>query len=172
MRVLMLLLALQIPLGLDRGLLAPPDNPVTPAKAALGRRLFDDPRLSVDQSRACSDCHQAERAFSDGKRVAVGVRDQEGTRNAPAILNRTHGRAFFWDGRAATLEEQVLLPIQHPQEMGAELSTVVERLRADATYRQQFGDVFGRPPRHQCSVLRPGDVRSHNSFRCVRLRPL
>jgi len=146
MRVLMLLLALQIPLGLDRGLLAPPDNPVTSEKAALGRRLFEDPRLSVDQSRACSDCHQAERAFSDGRRVAVGVRDQECTRNAPAILNRTYGRTFFWDGRAATLEEQVLLPIQHPLEMDAELPTVVERLRADATCRRQFGDVFGRPP--------------------------
>ena len=146
MRVLMLLLALQIPLGLDRGLLAPPDNPVTPEKAALGRRLFDDPRLSADHTRACSDCHQAERAFSDGRRVAVGVRDQQGTRNAPAIINRTYGRAFFWDGRAATLEEQVLLPIQHPQEMGADLPTVVERIRADATYRQQFKEVFGRPP--------------------------
>ena len=142
----MLFLALQIPLGLDRGLLAPPDNPVTPEKAALGRRLFDDPRLSVDQSRACSDCHQAERAFSDGKRVAVGVRDQKGTRNAPAILNRTYGRAFFWDGRAATLEEQVLLPIQHPQEMDADLPTVVERLRADGTYQGEFDDIFGRPP--------------------------
>ncbi|TDI23214.1 MAG: c-type cytochrome [Acidobacteria bacterium] len=146
MRVLMLLLALQIPLGLDRGFLAPPDNPVTPEKAALGRRLFDDPRLSVDQSRACSDCHQPERAFSDGKRVAVGVRDQEGTRNAPAILNRTYGRTFFWDGRVATLEEQVLLPIQHPKEMGADLPTVVQRLRADATYRRQFDDIFGRAP--------------------------
>ena len=146
MRVLLLLLALQILLGLDRGLLAPPDNPVTSEKAALGRRLFDDPQLSVDQSRACSDCHQAERAFSDGKRVAVGVRDQEGTRNAPAILNRTYGRAFFWDGRAATLEEQVLLPIQHPKEMGADLPTVVARLRGDVMYRRQFEDVFGRPP--------------------------
>ncbi|MCH7750272.1 MAG: c-type cytochrome, partial [Acidobacteria bacterium] len=95
---------------------------------------------------ACSDCHQAERAFTDGKRVAVGVGDQQGTRNAPAILNRTYGRSFFWDGRAATLEEQVLLPIQHPKEMGADLPTVVERLRADATYRRQFDEVFGRPP--------------------------
>ena len=146
MRALMLLLALQIPLGLDRGLLAPPDNPVTQEKAALGRRLFEDTRLSVDQSRACSDCHQAERAFSDGKRVAVGVRDQRGTRNAPAILNRTYGRAFFWDGRAATLEEQVLLPIQHPKEMGSDLPMVVARLHPDASYRRQFDDVFGRPP--------------------------
>ena len=61
MRVLLLLLALQIPLGLDRGLLAPPDNPVTSEKAALGRRLFDDTRLSADHSRACSDCHQPDR---------------------------------------------------------------------------------------------------------------
>ena len=146
MRVLVLLLALQIPLGLDRGLLAPPDNPVTREKVALGRRLFDDTRLSVDHSRACSDCHPPERAFTDGKRVAVGVRNQQGTRNAPAILNRTYGRAFCWDGRTATLEEQVLQPIQHPKELGADLPTVVERLRADATYRRQFDDVFGRPP--------------------------
>ncbi len=146
MRALVLLLALQIPLGLDRGLLAPPDNPVTREKAALGRRLFDDTRLSVDHSRACSDCHPPERAFTDGQRVAVGVRNQQGTRNAPAILNRTYGRAFFWDGRTATLEEQVLQPIQHPKELGADLPTVVERLRADATYRRQFDDVFGRPP--------------------------
>ena len=146
MRVLLLLLALQIPLGLDRGLLAPPDNPVTSEKAALGRRLFDDTRLSADHSRACSDCHQPDRAFSDGKRVAVGVRDQQGTRNVPAILNRTYGRAFFWDGRTATLEEQVLQPIQHPKEMGADLPTVIQRLRADAVYQRQFADVFGRAP--------------------------
>ena len=145
MRVLMLLLALQIPLGLDRGLLAPPDNPVTQEKAELGRRLFSDKRLSADHSRACADCHQRERAFSDGRRVAV-IRDQPGTRNAPAILNRTYGRAFFWDGRVTTLEEQVLQPIQHPQEMGADLPTVVERLRADVTYRRLFAEVFGRPP--------------------------
>ena len=146
MRVLVLLLALQIPLGLDRGLLAPPHNPVTPEKAALGRRLFSDRTLSSDNTRACSDCHQPERAFSDGKRVAVGVRDQQGSRNAPAILNRTYGRAFFWDGRTATLEEQVLQPIQHPKEMGADLSTVIRRLRADATYKRQFDDIFGHPP--------------------------
>ena len=146
MRALMLLLALQIPLGLDRGLLAPPDNPVTREKAALGRRLFFDKTLSSDSSLACADCHQPERAFTDGKRVAVGVQGQQGNRNAPAILNRTYGRAFFWDGRAATLEEQVLQPIQHPKEMGADLPTVVQRLRADATYQRQFDDIFGGPP--------------------------
>ena len=146
MRLIVLLLVLQIPLGLDRGLLAPPDNPVTLEKAALGRRLFFDKRLSTDHSRACADCHQPGRAFTDGKRVAVGVGNQRGTRNAPAILNRTYGRSFFWDGRAATLEEQVLQPIQDPREMASTLTTVVARRRADATYRRQFDHVFGRRP--------------------------
>ena len=122
MLVPLFLLALQIPLGLDRGLLAPPENPVTKEKAALGRRLFFDKRLSLDNSLACSDCHQPSRAFSDGKRVAVGVKNQLGNRNTPAIINRTYGRSFFWDGRILTLEAQVLQPIQNPKEMGADLA--------------------------------------------------
>ena len=146
MRALALLLVLQVPLGLDRGLLAPPDNPVTREKTALGRRLFFDTRLSADHSRACADCHRPELAFSDGKRVPVGIQGRRGTRNAPAILNRTYGRSFFWDGRAATLEDQVLQPIQHPKEMGADLPTVIQRLREDASYQRQFEAIFGRPP--------------------------
>ena len=146
MGALFFFLALQIPLGLDRGLLAPPENPVTQEKAALGRRLFFDKRLSVDESLACSDCHQPCRAFSDGKRVAVGVKNQRGNRNTPAIINRTYGRSFFWDGRISTLEEQVLQPIQNPKEMGAELPAIVERLRTDSTYRGLFQKIFGQPP--------------------------
>ncbi|MDA2927190.1 c-type cytochrome [Acidobacteria bacterium AH-259-G07] len=119
---------------------------MTEEKAALGRRLFFDKRLSSDNSLACSDCHQPQRAFSDGKRVGVGVKNQRGNRNTPAIINRTYGRFFFWDGRIVTLEEQVLQPIQHPKEMGAQLPTVVERLRTDATYQRQFENIFGKPP--------------------------
>jgi len=143
---LLLLLAIQIPLGLDRGLLAPPENPLTEEKVALGRRLFFDKRLSADNSLACSDCHQPQRAFSDGRRVAVGVNKQLGDRNSPAIINRAYGRSFFWDGRTPSLEEQVLQPIQNPKEMAAELATVVERLKDDATYRSLFQNVFGAPP--------------------------
>ncbi len=146
MRVLFFLLALQIPLGLDRGLLAPPENPVTEEKAALGRLLFFDKRLSLDNSLACSDCHRPRRAFSDDKRVAVGVKNQHGNRNTPAIVNRAYGRFIFWDGRIPTLEEQVLQPIQNPKEMAADLPVVVERLRADSTYRELFQKVFGTPP--------------------------
>ena len=146
MRPLVILLALQIPLGLDRGLLAPPENPVTPEKAALGRRLFNDPQLSTDNRLACSGCHQQKRAFTDGRRVAIGVGGQRGERNVPTLINRTYGRSFFWDGRGATLEEQVLRPIQHPKEMAAQLSVVVARLRANAPYQRAFTEVFGGPP--------------------------
>ncbi len=146
MFALLLFLVLQAPLGLDRGLLAPPDNPVTQEKADLGRRLFFDTTLSADGSLACADCHQPARAFTDGRRVAVGIGGRRGNRNTPTIINRTYGRAFFWDGRIRSLEEQVLQPIQQPTEMGADLRAVVERLRADPAYRRQFEETFGRPP--------------------------
>src|SRR2546426_11824595 len=96
MHAILWFLVIQIPLGRDRGLLAPPENPLTEEKVALGRRLFFDKRLSADNSLACSDCHQPQRSFSDGRRVAVGIQEQRGTRNTPAIINRTYGRSFFW----------------------------------------------------------------------------
>jgi cytochrome c peroxidase len=106
-----------IPRGLDLYLPAPEDNPLTPEKITLGRELFFDKRLSRDRSVACSSCHDPERAFSDGRPAAVGVFGRPGHRNAPALINRGYGRLFFWDGRVATLEEQVLKPIQDPNEM-------------------------------------------------------
>jgi len=113
----LLALALVIPLGLDLYMPIPEDNPVTDAKVALGRRLFSDRRLSRDGSIACSSCHNPQRAFSDGRPRAVGVFGRVGRRNAPALVNRGYGRAFFWDGRIPTLEEQVLKPIEDPNEM-------------------------------------------------------
>ena len=146
MFALLLFLVLQAPVGLDRGLLAPPDNPVTQEKADLGRRLFFDTALSADDSLACADCHQPARAFTDGRKVAMGIGGPRGSRNTPTIINRTYGRSFFWDGRIQSLEEQVLQPIQQPSEMGTDVPTVVERLRADSAYRAEFEEVFGTPP--------------------------
>ncbi len=146
MMALVLVLGLQVPLGLDRGLLAPPENPVTEEKAALGRLLFFDKRLSQDGSLACSDCHQPDRAFSEDKRVAVGVQNKRGVRNSPVIFNRAYGRSFFWDGRISTLEEQVLQPIQNPKEMAADLPVIVERLQEDSTYSELFQEIFDSPP--------------------------
>jgi cytochrome c peroxidase len=109
--------ALRIPVGLDAYVPIPEENPATADSIHLGRRLFADTRLSRDGTLACVSCHKPGLAFSDGRRVAVGVFGRAGRRNAPALINRAWGRAFFWDGRVMTLEEQVLEPIRRPSEM-------------------------------------------------------
>jgi cytochrome c peroxidase len=106
------------PLGLDLYLPAPVSNPLTRKSVAMGRRLFFDKRLSRDGTLACVSCHDPARAFSDGRAVARGIHDTEGTRNAPALINRGYGRLFFWDGRADSLERQAMQPILNPIEMG------------------------------------------------------
>jgi cytochrome c peroxidase len=115
--LLSVLLSVIIPLGLDLYLPAPESNPLTIEKIELGRRLFSDRRLSRDGTIACSTCHDPTRAFSDDKPAAIGIDGRAGRRNAPAIINRAYGRAFFWDGRETTLEAQVLRPIGDPSEM-------------------------------------------------------
>ncbi|HLH38904.1 MAG TPA: cytochrome c peroxidase [Bryobacteraceae bacterium] len=125
---MLLLAAIAIPLGLDLYLPVPEENPLTAEKIELGRRLFFDRRLSRDGSLACASCHDPERAYSDGRSVAVGVSGRIGRRNSPALINRGYGRLFFWDGRAASLEEQVLLPIQDSDEMNLSLAEASARV--------------------------------------------
>jgi len=128
MMLALLALALVIPLGLDLYMPVPEGNPVTEEKVALGRRLFHDRRLSRDGSIACASCHEPERAFSDGRSIAIGVFGRPGRRNAPAIVNRGYGRAFFWDARVQTLEEQVLKPIEDPNEMDLPIDDATARV--------------------------------------------
>ena len=125
---MLLLAAIAIPLGLDLYMPVPEDNPITAEKIEQGRRLFSDRRLSRDRSISCATCHDPDRAFSDGRPVAIGIEGRRGRRNAPALMNRGYGRAFFWDARAATLEEQVLKPIGDPNEMDLPLSEAAARL--------------------------------------------
>jgi cytochrome c peroxidase len=120
--------ALLIPLGLDLYMPVPDDNPLTAEKIELGRRLFFDRRLSRDGSIACASCHDPDRAFSDGRATAVGVFGRAGRRNAPAIINRGYGRTFFWDGRARSLEEQVVKPIADPTEMDLPIADAAGRV--------------------------------------------
>jgi cytochrome c peroxidase len=130
MLLLLLLLAsvLSIPLGLDLYIPSPEQNPLTAEKIALGKRLFADNRLSRDGTIACSSCHDPARAFSDGRAKAIGVFGRQGRRNAPAIVNRGYGRAFFWDARVGTLEEQVLKPIADPSEMDLPVEEAAARV--------------------------------------------
>lgn len=137
-------MVLEIPLGLDAYMPAPEDNPLTSAKIALGRRLFSDPLLSRDGTLACATCHDPQRAFTDGRPVAVGIRGQIGARSAPTLVNRAYGRSQFWDGRARSLEEQVLEPIVNPKELDLTINEAVERLASAAEYRDQFELAFGR----------------------------
>lgn len=126
--VRLLLAAVVIPLGLDLYLPAPEENPLTRDKIALGRRLFHDPRLSRPGTVACASCHDPARAFTDGRPVAIGAFGRAGRRNAPALVNRAWGRSFFWDGRVATLEEQVLKPIEDASEMDLPAAEAARRV--------------------------------------------
>jgi len=137
------------PLGLDAYMPAPPDNPVTAVKAALGRKLFFDKRLSRDHSTSCATCHDPDLAFTDREPVAVGIDGQKGTRRSPRLINRVYGRSFFWDGRAQSLEEQALKPIENPLEMDLSLDQAVARLSADAAYAAAFQEVFQAAPETQ-----------------------
>ena len=138
--------ALPPPLGLDEYAPVPVDNPITPVKIRLGERLFFDAGLSADGQRSCASCHDPARAFTSGTRLAAGVFGRTGARNVPTILNRAYAQSFFWDGRATTLEEQVLGPIQNRTEMGLPLSAFTARLRRSALYRREFAEAFGAPP--------------------------
>src|SRR5262245_13374921 len=91
---------------------------MTTAKVELGRTLLFHKRLSVDGAVSCATCHEPERAFADGKRVAEGISGRLGTRNSPTLFNAMFSTGQFWDGRAATLEEQAKMPLTNPDEMG------------------------------------------------------
>ena len=120
------------PLGIDSKLTDLKDPP-TPERVRLGRWLFYDKRLSADGTIACASCHHPENAFSEPTPVSTGIGDQKGGRKAPSFINQawTLYPHFFWDGRAASLEEQALGPIQNPIEMGNTLTGMIENLQSD-----------------------------------------
>jgi cytochrome c peroxidase len=125
----------------------PTDNPQTTDKVALGQKLFFDGRLSADGTVACSSCHDPARAFTDGRRVSIGIKGRVGQRNAPTILNALYNRTQFWDGRAGTLEQQAAFPIVNPSEMGQpNLDAAVARIAGVREYRKAFERVFRGPP--------------------------
>ena len=132
------------PLGLDLYRPEPADNPTVPATVTLGRRLFRERLLSRDRSLACVDCHRPDRAFTDGRAKAVGVFGRRGPRSVPTIVNRAWGESFFWDGRIATLEEQVLQPILAELEMDLTIDEAVDRLGGMGQYAEAFRETFGR----------------------------
>lgn len=121
----------------------PTDNPLTEEGVMLGRMLFYDPVMSSDSTLSCSSCHRQSKGFTDGQRFSTGFQGQIGTRSAMSLSNLMWQPRFFWDGRAKTLREQVLFPIQAHNEMNMNLFDLVNRLKASKRYKPRFEEVFG-----------------------------
>ena len=132
------------PAALTAWVISPP-SPFTPARVALGQKLFFDTRLSADGTVACATCHDPVRAFADGRPVSVGIHGRVGQRNSPTILNALYNKNQFWDGRVNTLEQQAALPTTNPFEMGsASIADAVSRIAGDKDYQNRFMQAFGR----------------------------
>jgi cytochrome c peroxidase len=116
------------------------------SKAALGRRLFHDPMLSRTGDRACASCHDANRGWSDGRPIAVGMEPARGARNVPSLFNVAYRRHWGWDGRGTSLATQSLRPLMRPDEMAnADVDSVISRLGETEGYRSWFSAVYGDP---------------------------
>ena len=136
----------ELPLGLSQGagqIQGIADNPLTRAKIELGRQLYFDPRLSLDSTVSCATCHDPDTGYTANTKTGVGINGQEGGRNSPVSFNRILTSAQFWDGRAASLEEQAVGPIANPIEMGFSHEGVVQRLASIPVYARQFEAIFG-----------------------------
>ena len=127
------------------------DEPIKPipetvdvdeAKAALGRALFHDPRLSKDDTVSCASCHELSSGGDDDRRVSIGIEDKEGPINAPTVFNAGLNFRQFWDGRANDLEAQIDGPVQSPIEMGSLWPEVVAKLYRDDEYPALFGESY------------------------------
>lgn len=120
----------------------PEDNPMTVEGVELGRFLFYEKKLSGDNSMSCASCHAPANAFSDQNRFSTGIDGVQGHRNSMALINLGWDQFFFWDGRAKTLEEQILLPVRDPIEMHETWPRAMLKLNNDPEYRNRFYKAF------------------------------
>ena len=132
------------PLGIAAKLSELPDAP-TPERVRLGRWLFYDRSLSADNTISCATCHRPEHAFSEPTPHSTGIRGQQGGRKSPTFINAAFAfyPNMFWDGRAASLEDQALGPIANPIEMGNTHDAMLQTLRANTAYAPYFNEAFG-----------------------------
>ncbi|HHH46966.1 MAG TPA: cytochrome-c peroxidase [Thiotrichales bacterium] len=122
----------------------PADNPMSAAKIELGKQLYFDPRLSINGTQSCNDCHNVMGSGTDNRATSIGAKGKHGGRSAPTVWNAAYLSAQFWDGRAATLEDQAKGPILNPVEMGMPSEqAVIDRLSKIPGYVDQFKAVFG-----------------------------
>lgn len=122
---------------------SPQHNRITKAKVQLGGALFFDRRLSGDQARSCASCHMPALGFSDGRKLAEARDGREKLAHSPSLFNLAWGERFFWDGRADSLERQVVEPILNPQELAGDWPTIIDRLGRDRKTASMFEAAFG-----------------------------
>ncbi len=141
---------IKVPLGLSSGPAVPPENPMTLAKWTLGKKLYFDKIISSDATVSCATCHDPAKGYTDQSRFSTGIGGNIGGANAPTVINSAYNRFQFWDGRAASLEDQSQGPPTNPKEMfdgkGDAWAAVVARLRAKPEYVKEFEAVFGHAP--------------------------
>ncbi|WP_281231516.1 cytochrome-c peroxidase [Flavobacterium gelatinilyticum] len=142
----------------DIGILGKPEfpenNPYTEEKAELGKVLFFDPRLSKSGQISCANCHDPELNWGDARRVSYGESRQQGNRNSPSLMNIAYSKVFFWDGRAATLEDQASFPIQDAKEMNFHIDLATKRLNKIKGYKPYFKKAFGKEKLTQEEILK------------------
>ncbi|MBJ7414132.1 MAG: c-type cytochrome [Niveispirillum sp.] len=124
----------------------PADNPYSDAKLELGRRLFNDTRLSGGNSMSCASCHDPAKGFSDARPRAVGEGGQAGPMHTPTLWNLAWAEQLFWDGRAGSLEKQALGPIANPIEMNQDLAALPAELKGDRDLEAAFARAFPQDP--------------------------
>ena len=124
-------------------MIIPENNPMTKEGVSLGRMLFYEERLSGDNSMSCATCHAPENSFTDPNHFSTGIDGIAGTRNSMALINLGWQKFFFWDGRAKSLEDQILEPIPNPIEMHQKWKDAVSKLQQDVEYRNMFYKAFG-----------------------------
>ena len=144
--ILMLLLccSCESPEDLSKEYPFPVDNPPSAQKIELGRALFFDKRLSLDESIACADCHNPSFAFTDRKAVSDGINGKHSERNAPTLLNSAFLQTVMFDAHLKTLELQVIVPIQEATEMGHNMKVLIPKLRAIPEYQKAAKTLFDR----------------------------
>jgi len=116
------------------------------SKQELGKLLFFDPILSGNRTISCASCHKPAFAFADTSAVSLGVKRRKGSRNTPSAMNLSLQPIFFWDGRAKTLEEQALVPIENPAEMNLHVEEALLRLQKSEKYNRWFKAIFNSEP--------------------------
>jgi cytochrome c peroxidase len=121
----------------------PTDNPMTPEVLELGQMLFFDPRLSGNNEVSCATCHDPNKGYGDAQPTLTLYNGVHGKRNSPTVINSGYYSTYFWDGRAASLEEQALGPIQNPDEMNQTLPELIKELKAVNGYEERFNLAFG-----------------------------